>query len=165
MVRITPFPPPHSGLSAVALLVFSLVVCLISAGCEVVAIEEEQPTGADLNQTVFETDVMPVLITEGCANVGCHDFQEGSGGAFRINAAADDENERLANFISAKSFANINDPPNSKLLLEPLAGVLGLQGTHGGGDIFESTTEAGYQTILQWISTPDFIAQQSGSSM
>jgi hypothetical protein len=45
---------------------------------------------------------------------------------------------------------NLPDPPNSLILLKPLA--VGAGGdAHGGGDNFPDTLDASYQTILTWI--------------
>jgi hypothetical protein len=56
------------------------------------------------------------------------------------------------NYRAAKGFANLTDPPQSKLLLEPLAGAQSIVGSHAGGDIFASTADPNYQTILNWIT-------------
>ena len=59
----------------------------------------------------------------------------------------------LANFFAAKSFSNLDNPAQSKLLLEPLQGVFSITGTHTGGDIFPDTADECYLAIFNWIST------------
>jgi hypothetical protein len=59
----------------------------------------------------------------------------------------------MANFFAAKAFANLEDPPGSKILLEPLQGQSSITGTHTGGDIFPDTGDACYAAIFSWIST------------
>ncbi len=58
----------------------------------------------------------------------------------------------LANFFAAKAFANLDNPVNSKLVLEPLQGVSSISGTHTGGDIFPDTADSCYQAIFDWMS-------------
>jgi hypothetical protein len=49
--------------------------------------------------------------------------------------------------------ANIANPASSKLLTKPLAqSAGGVQ--HLGGDIFLSTSDPDYVTILSWIQSP-----------
>lgn len=90
-----------------------------------------------------------------CSSSGCHNASGGAGGALKLfpNAALDSA-EMMSNFMSAKGLANITQPTNSKLLLEPLSGTSSLTGSHAGGDIFASTSDQHYQRILQWVSNP-----------
>lgn len=88
-----------------------------------------------------------------CASSGCHDVGAGSGGAFKIFPGAQPGSvEMMANFFSARAFSNLDNPAQSKLLLEPLQGVFSITGTHTGGDIFPSVDDACYQAIREWIS-------------
>lgn len=88
-----------------------------------------------------------------CAASGCHDVGAGSGGAFKIfPGAAPDSVEMMANFFSARAFSNLDNPGQSKLLLEPLQGVFSITGTHTGGDIFPDVNDPCYQAIREWIS-------------
>ncbi|MEJ2514327.1 MAG: hypothetical protein P8080_04640 [Gammaproteobacteria bacterium] len=88
-----------------------------------------------------------------CASSGCHDVNAGSGGAFKIFPRAEpDSPEMMANFFAAKAFANLDDPPQSKLLLEPLQGVFSITGTHTGGDIFPNEADPCYAALRAWIS-------------
>lgn len=100
---------------------------------------------------IFDTD----LNGRTCSSAGCHNASGGAGGALKLfPQALPDSAEMMANFMSAKGLANINQPANSKLLLEPLAGTSSLTGSHAGGDIFASTSNPNYQRILQWIANP-----------
>ena len=88
-----------------------------------------------------------------CSTSGCHSINGGSGGAFKIYPNATTTSELTANFISAKSFANLNSPSQSKLLLEPLTGTFSSVGSHAGGDIF-TLNDANYTIIYNWINNP-----------
>ena len=57
---------------------------------------------------------------------------------------------RLPDYV--EHFANLDDPVNSKLVLEPLQGESSVAGTHTGGDIFPDTGDACYQAIVEWMS-------------
>jgi hypothetical protein len=88
-----------------------------------------------------------------CASSGCHDVGAGSGGAFKIFPSAQPESvEMMANFFSAKAFSNLDNPSQSKLLLEPLQGVFSITGTHTGGDIFPAESDPCYLAIRNWIA-------------
>jgi hypothetical protein len=143
----------HSAAAALAAAVF-----LSACGTEVST--GEITDGQTLNYSVFEAQVNQIFDKDiggrTCSDSGCHLQPIGPGGAFKIfKNAAPGSAEMLANFISAKGFANLTDPASSKLLLEPLAGAQSITGSHTGGDIFPDTTDTDYQTIFQWISTPE----------
>ena len=88
-----------------------------------------------------------------CAASGCHDVGAGSGGAFKIFPQAEPGSvEMMANFFSARAFSNLDNPAQSKLLLEPLQGVFSITGTHTGGDIFPDIDDPCYVAIRNWIS-------------
>lgn len=88
-----------------------------------------------------------------CAASGCHDVGAGSGGAFKIFPGAEPGSiEMMANFFSAKAFSNLDNPAQSKLLLEPLQGIFAITGTHTGGDIFPSEADPCYLAIRNWIA-------------
>lgn len=88
-----------------------------------------------------------------CASSGCHIVNGGSGGSFQVHANATTTAELTANFISAKSFANLVTPSESKLLLEPLTGIFSSVGSHAGGDIFING-DSNYTIIFNWINNP-----------
>ena len=143
--------------------VITAVLALVAAaGCnDDVNVEETASSGQTLCVSDFEACVNPIFdeIVMGragqttCSASGCHDTGAGSGGAFKIFPnAAPGSTEMMANFFSAKAFANLDSPPNSKLLLEPLQGISSVTGTHTGGDIFPTTSDACYETIIDWVS-------------
>jgi hypothetical protein len=107
----------------------------------------------DCVNPIFDTVIPGRTGLTTCAASGCHDVGAGSGGAFKIFPNAEpDSLEMLANFFSAKAFSNLDNPAQSKLLLEPLQGVFAITGTHTGGDIFPSTSDPCFQAIQAWIS-------------
>jgi hypothetical protein len=141
-----------------------IAVCLLAlvAACNEVDNVQQAQAAQTLCIADFEVCVNPIFdgtlngrvgqVT--CSASGCHNQAAGSGGAFKIFANAQPgSTEMLANFFAAKSFANLNDPAQSKLLLEPLQGVFSITGTHTGGDIFPDTADQCYQAIFNWIST------------
>lgn len=145
------------------LAVLALAVCL--AGCDTVSVE---PAGgqtlclADYRQCVDPVLQAAISGPSGgpvtCSASGCHNVDSGSGGGFELFPAPDPADpdfdaQMLANFISAKAFANLDNPAESKLLLEPLQGVFAVSGTHTGGDIFPDTADACYLAIRDWIGT------------
>ncbi len=142
--------------------VLFMTVALALAGCnDDVSFEPVAASGETLCVADYQQCVNPIFdaVISGrtgqatCAASGCHDVGAGSGGAFKIFPGAQpDSPEMLANFFAAKGFANLNDPDQSKVLLEPLQGAFSVSGTHTGGDIFPATTDACYGAIRQWIS-------------
>lgn len=108
---------------------------------------------ADCVNPVFDAIINGRTGQTTCAASGCHDVSAGSGGAFKIfPGAAPDSVEMMANFFSARAFSNLDNPSQSKLLLEPLQGVFSITGTHTGGDIFPDVNDPCYQAIREWIS-------------
>ncbi|MCH8958011.1 MAG: hypothetical protein IIA05_06795 [Proteobacteria bacterium] len=142
------------------LIAVGLLVSVVA--CNEVENEEQAQVAQSLCIADFEVCVNPIfdgtlngsvgLVT--CSASGCHNQAAGSGGAFKIFANAQPgSTEMLANFFAAKSFANLDNPAQSKLLLEPLQGVSSISGTHTGGDIFPDSADLCYQAIFSWIST------------
>lgn len=131
----------------------ALAAAVFFSGCGTEVTSGEVTTGQTLRYDVFEASVNPILESRGCTASGCHNVVFGNGGAFKIYPnAVNGSAEMLANFIAAKSFANLTTPAQSKLLLEPLAGAnQSSAGTHSGGDIFPDTSDPDYLTILGWI--------------
>jgi hypothetical protein len=131
-------------------------------GLSVVACGERVPneravTSADVCQSDFERCVMPVLsgqikrrggATISCSDGNCH-AAGGSGGRFSLGSDVN------ANFLAAKNFINLTSPDDSVLLVEPtqddVAPSAGA-GTHGGGEIFPSRSDACYLAIRNWAS-------------
>lgn len=103
----------------------------------------------------FSTDVLPIFNSK-CNNVGCH-IGAGSGGGLNLsstdNYLGDGESGVIGN-IKSSSEISLTTPSQSQLLLKPLASAEGGgSGSHGGGEIFNSTNDADYKTILCWIDS------------
>lgn len=145
---------------SIMLLAAGLLAAL--AACDTVTVEPIPSTGEELSLCFedFKTCVDPIFRATingrngptKCSGSGCHDIDTGSGGGFKVFDDPSDDGRLQHNFGAAQAFANLNSPSDSKLLLEPLNGVSAISGTHAGGDIFRSTGDACYQTILSWIA-------------
>lgn len=137
-----------------------MLVCVV-AGCGEVKPGEEEAAG-QLDPAAFAASIQPILDARGCSQSGCHYRDQsnpntgGPGGSFRIfecSGGSCTSEELLANHDSTTGMANISNPTSSKLLTKPLAlSAGGVQ--HLGGDIFLSTADADYATILGWIQSP-----------
>lgn len=140
-------------------MAIGLAACSGGGGVDVTV--EDDTTGLTLDFAVYQqaggiNELFDADINgRTCSSAGCHNANGGAGGALKLfPGATADSAEMIANFMSAKGLANISQPANSKLLLEPLAGTSSLTGSHAGGDIFASTSDPNYQRILQWIANP-----------
>lgn len=137
----------------------SLLVAMAGlAACGHEASNSPIPVGATLDCPTFQTTVSPIFDMNiggrTCSASGCHLVGQSAGGAFKIYAnPALNSAEMQYNYLVAKAFSNLTTPIDSKLLLEPLAGAQSIVGSHAGGDIFSSTADPLYQTILTWISS------------
>jgi hypothetical protein len=134
-----------------------LMLALSLGACGVDVSNSPLPAGNTLHCPTFQVSVNPIFGQDiggrTCSASGCHLIGESAGGAFKIYANATvDSAEMQYNYLVAKAFSNLTDPPQSKLLLEPLAGAQSIVGSHAGGDIFASTGDANYQTILAWVT-------------
>lgn len=148
------------GAKKKAILVAATLV-LLGAGCGQVEPGEGEAIG-QLDQTAFTATIQPILDARGCSQAGCHYRDKsnpnmgGPGGSFRIFDCSGNScttEQVLANHDSAAGMANIANPTTSKLLTKPLTlSVGGIQ--HLGGDIFMSTADPDYATILGWIQSP-----------
>lgn len=129
--------------------------------------------GGKLSFAYFQRCINPIYLaalggggsaTNTCASAGCHDNGNGTGGAFRITAAAaaldlaDPANtpdvvrsaEIYRNYYSSLGETLPGSPTQSRLLNKPLVrGVL-----HGGGLIFASADDENAKRIAYWISRP-----------
>jgi len=138
------------------LLGFALINLFLLTSCK--QVENKENTGVQtLSYSTYTASVNAIfdatIAGRTCSASGCHNITGGSGGSFKIYANATTTAELTANFISAKSFANLVDPAQSKLLLEPLTGIFSSVGSHAGGDIF-TNGDANYTIIFNWINSP-----------
>jgi len=140
-----------------------LAAGLLMAGCDnTVNPQPVEASGSTLCVVDYEVCVNPIFDAAlngrtgvaTCSSGGCHSQASGSGGAFKIHpAAATGSPEMMANYFSARSFANLDDPPGSRLLQKPTAGRSAAIGGHAGGDIFPGTTDECHAVIQNWIAT------------
>jgi len=136
---------------------------IILTGCDSVSTEDDPSSVADLCMNIFSLCVNPILqgpigaATVSCANSSCHTSGGSGGGFILIQNAALNSTDEAFNFNSAQAFVNAANPAQSKLLAEPLVGDAGVAsvGSHGGGDIFSSTSASCYREIANWASTPN----------
>lgn len=134
-----------------------------------------QPAGQRLSFVYFQKCIDPILQTplpivingvssvNSCAGGGCHDSNNGTGGALRVVAGAATVpladlatpdlvrlSDMYKNFYSAQGSTVPASPSQSRLLTKPLVdGVL-----HGGGLIFASPDDANARRIRYWINRP-----------
>jgi len=127
----------------------ALALCL--GGCPTVDLGDT-PTDINLCNPeggidYFRDEVYPKFIrpqdSTGCTSqAGCHN--EGGGNALNFKTSPQDD---AFNFRQAQVFLNCGTPEMSQLLTKPLAGV----DTHGGGNIYTSTSDAEVQVFLNWF--------------
>ncbi len=148
----------------------SLGVVLLS-GCGGDSVSNtETAVNQQLVFTDFQTTVSPIFDLDiggrTCSSAGCHNIGNGSGGGLKLYSnPALDSFEMDFNYRVAQSLSNLTNPDQSKLLLEPLAGTFSITGSHAGGDIFTSTTDVNYLTILAWISNPEDVVDSGEGSL
>lgn len=148
---------PYQAITRITILGFTVYSMLVLTSCK--QVENKENTGVQTlsyaNYVASVNSVFDATIAgRTCASNGCHIVNGGSGGSFQIYAnAAGDTAKLTANFISAKSFANLVTPSQSKLILEPLTGIFSSVGSHAGGDIFTSG-DANYTILFNWINSP-----------
>lgn len=133
-------------------------------------------TGQKLSFAYFQRCINPIFVAalpisvngvasvNTCAGSGCHDNTTGTGGALRIDPAAQPLNladtantpavirdsAMYKNFYSARGEVVLGNPTQSRLLAKPqLLNVL-----HGGGLIFASDTDPNVKLIKYWMSHP-----------
>ena len=144
-------------------LLFAILLLLHGCGGDSgdVDVEPATATVADPCQNIYDLCINPILkgpigaSNTSCASSSCHG-SGGSGGAFVLFETVTPV-DLAFNFNSAKAFLNPSSISQSKLLAEPLVGDSGVAsvGSHGGGDNFDSTTNACYQEILAWANTTE----------
>ncbi|TDU32015.1 hypothetical protein DFR24_1403 [Panacagrimonas perspica] len=140
-----------------------LAAGLLLGGCDnTVNPQPVEASGSTLCVVDYEVCVNPIFDAAlngrtgvaTCSSGGCHSQASGSGGAFKIHPGATTGSaEMMANYFSARSFANLDDPPGSRLLQKPTAGRSAAIGGHAGGDIFPGTTDECHAVIQNWIAT------------
>jgi hypothetical protein len=111
--------------------------------------------------TPLAIDQNGVVSTNTCAGSGCHDNTNGTGGAFRVEPAAQPADlaqdadairatDMYRNFYSAQGEVVIGSPTQSRLLAKPLL----LNVLHGGGRVFATEQDLQAQLIAYWITHP-----------
>ena len=137
-----------------------------------------------LSFAYFEKCINPIFLaqlqsqgsatTNTCAGGGCHDTVTGTGGAFRLVAAAptldvsDPANtpdlvraaDIYKNFYSAQGMVVVGNTTQSRLVVKPL--VLGV--FHGGGQVFPSENDPNIKLIKYWITHPAPLGQDEFST-
>ena len=109
--------------------------------------QPEAPGGGQeviLDYDTFVAEIEPILQQRGCSNSACH----GDQGSGELLLSGGDVPE--ADFVAVRGHVTPREPARSPLLLKPLAEAAGGV-VHGGGDIFSSTDDHDYQTMLDWI--------------
>lgn len=129
----------------------SLCAVLALAGCPTVDLGDTPSDIGSCNPpgglAYFEAEIWPRFIRHGTATGctqagGCH--AEGGGNALDFQT---DPVDLVANYRRAQVFLNCGTPAASDLLTKPLAGT----NPHGGGDLYQSSSEDGAQAFLGWF--------------
>jgi hypothetical protein len=182
-------PSPSGALRASARVVFAEVTlaALALAGCG--GSGESNPfgnpplvenpasvSGQKLSFAYFQKCINPIFLAQlqinlggavsinTCASAGCHANATGTGGALRVEPAAqtvdlaDPANtadairasDMYKNFYSALGATVTGSPAQSRLLAKPLL----LHVLHGGGLIFADDQDPNAKLIAYWISHP-----------
>jgi len=137
-----------------------------------------------LSFAYFEKCINPIFLaqlqsqgsatTNTCAGGGCHDTVTGTGGAFRLVAAAaaldvsDPANtpdviraaDIYRNFYSAQGMVVVGDTSESRLVVKPLVQSV----FHGGGQVFASESDPNIKLIKYWITHPAPLGQDEFST-
>ncbi len=134
------------------------LICLgILAACGQKVPTQQATTTNDVCANDFQTCVMPVLSGQikrrggaiiSCMDGNCH-AAGGSGGRFTLGADVN------ANFLAAKSMTDLGNADESLLLVEPTQDDVApsaAAGTHGGGEIFPTKSDACYVALRTWIN-------------
>ena len=137
-----------------------------------------------LSFAYFQRCINPIFLTKlqsqgsattnTCAGGGCHDTVTGTGGAFRLVAAAaaldvsDPANtpdviraaDIYRNFYSAQGMVVVGDTSESRLVVKPLVQSV----FHGGGQVFASESDPNIKLIKYWITHPAPLGQDEFST-
>jgi hypothetical protein len=95
---------------------------------------------------MFATEIDSILTDKGCDTVACHGG--GIRGTYELSPNTDKDID--LDFAQSILQADGNDPPQSSLLIKPLAQSAG-GAAHAGGESFADTGDPGYAAILAWI--------------
>lgn len=135
--------------------VLGIATVLTVAGCPTVDLGEVPP-GIDLcrpDRLEYETVIWPTYLAsadtaKSCvATSGCHDSTNGrSALRLEVNVAAD-PSAHDRNYSVVTRFLNCGTPDASALLTKPIAGI----DSHGGGDIFNDTSDPAVDAFLMWF--------------
>ncbi|CAG1019887.1 hypothetical protein BURC_04812 [Burkholderiaceae bacterium] len=112
----------------------------------------------------LQIEINGVVSTNTCAGSGCHDNTNGTGGAFRVQPAAQPvdmsnpantpevirASDMYKNFYSSQGEVFLGAPLQSRLLTKPML----LNVLHGGGLIFHDTQDPNVRLIQYWITRP-----------
>jgi hypothetical protein len=137
-----------------------------------------------LSFAYFQRCINPIFLTKlqsqgsattnTCVGGGCHDTVTGTGGAFRLVAAApaldvsDPANtpdviraaDIYKNFYSAQGMVVVGDTSESRLVVKPLVQSV----FHGGGQVFASESDPNIKLIKYWITHPAPLGQDEFST-
>jgi hypothetical protein len=134
---------------SLALLSVSMLAAAVVAGA---ALRAQAPT---LDYETFKAKVQPIFLVkhEGFARCYvCHS----QGTPFRLQrlsegASSYNEEQSKLNFQAVQKLVKPGDPKVSRLMRMPLSHDAGGTEYHPGGKRWESTTNAEYTTIAEWI--------------
>jgi hypothetical protein len=117
--------------------------CTSAVGSDPLFDPSTDPTAADFG--TFKDKVNPVL-GKSCAAGNCHGAAANS-----LHLTCGESAEQIRwNYFAVQDYVSA-DPPLSEIVRRPLAASAG--GTfHEGGTIFASSTEPGYQALLDWAT-------------
>ena len=142
-------------------ILWMVLLLLLMSACGQVEPGQETVVG-ELDHDVFKADIQAILDNRKCSDGTCHirdkndPFAGGPGGSLRLyecTAALCTAEQLQANHDSAAGMANLVNPADSRLLTKPLAeSISGVQ--HLGDNIFLSTADPDYLTLLSWIQSP-----------
>jgi hypothetical protein len=132
----------RASLVATALLVGACPT--VNLGDQPVDPEVCHPDMQYFHDQIWPNYLSPADTSKSCvANAGCHQASSGRS-ALRLQTMPVDDAQNYANVTR---FLDCSLPENSALLTKPLKGGE----PHGGGDIFQSTSDPAVMTFLMWF--------------
>jgi hypothetical protein len=138
----------------------SLAYALALIGCTATGCDRASPNDPDppaggqkyvMSYDVFTNSIDPILSSHGCDNLNCHGG--GIRGTFQLSPAND--KDPAFDYQQASLQVYGFDPPESPLVMKPLAEECG-GATHGGGAFFFSLDDPDYVAILTWIEAGEY---------